>query len=222
METGDALTIVEQIQNADIYSIFFVSLVIIPILLAAWITILKNFDLTTKVLKTITFILLGLYIFSIAVLKFGTTKDVKIEIASKKIKSYLKANNWELIGLERIKDNIDSNYDSKFINELVSKFPLDFSIVKLTDKSDPVGLKYIGGVQVEEKKYETARKKIINYLNEFEKGKKLGGFNRIREYVDSRYDNYFLEELITRYPDSLKRIILTDPNDKIGIKLTGN
>ena len=105
METGDALTIVEQIQNADIYSIFFVSLVIIPILLAAWITILKNFDLTTKVLKTITFILLGLYIFSIAVLKFGTTKDVKIEIASKKIKSYLKANNWELIGLERIKDN---------------------------------------------------------------------------------------------------------------------
>jgi hypothetical protein len=222
MKTDNALTIIEQIQNADFYSIYFVTLILMPIILAVWITILKNIGLPISKVRQSTFLLIGLYLLSVIVLKFGTSKEKDYEIGSKRIKSYLKANNWELIGLQRIVDNIDAEYDAKFINSLAKNYPSDFSIVALDDPFDPKGLKYLGDKQVEQKGYEIGKNRITKYLNGFPEGQRFSGFNMIREYVDSRYDNYFLEELIMQYPDSLKRTNLTDKNDRIGIKLPGN
>lgn len=129
MKVQDAKSLVDIVRNSTIGELFFTSLIILPIYLGAWILVLKQIDNHLWGSSFLVFaILIIAYIITLLIMKYYQSKDMKIEKASLKIRSYILSRNWTRMSFQRIQKNIDTTYNSDLILTIIDKFPEDFRI----------------------------------------------------------------------------------------------
>lgn len=211
----ETLSLIELLKIASLSETIIVGIILLPAFLGLWAVILNKLQFNVKINRILYAALVVVYISGIAVLKLGESSSQKLMTASIKVKSYLEEKGWEIIGFNRIRERIEPNYSDEFLLEIIQATP-KFEKILLTDPADTVGILYNFGSKSEPMPA-MARNKILDKSEKM--GLKIMGFQRIRNSIDSRYSNEFLEELCDKYDYRFERIALVG-SDSLGMRIT--
>ncbi|MEP1780944.1 hypothetical protein [Reichenbachiella sp.] len=211
----ESLTILDQLKIASLSEVLLVAILLLPFYLGFWSFLVKEISLNQTYKRRFYLIASLFYFIAIAVLKYGDFRQEKYTTAEIAIKSHLRNEQWEIIGFNRIRSNINKNYKDDFLEKLISITPEFSKIYIANDSTEIYGIKYI--YDSENLNFFDAALRIKKSMqrDSFERI----GFNRIRQNIDSRYSDEFLEELCERNQELFERIPLKDSLDSRGLKL---
>ena len=126
MNTKEIKFIVDMIRDADKKELLVVSLFILPLLLGAWSIFFNSLtflDQHNKFKFFIICVLAGIYIVGLIYMKFSDTIEDKRKRAMLHIETRLKKRPGHRASYDAIRKEVNSEYEDKFIEELIDLNP---------------------------------------------------------------------------------------------------
>jgi len=134
----DPKTILNTLKDASPFDLFLVSFIALPFVFDAWMGVLDKLEFGLCGKYWSFGVILLAYIIGVVSMLIGTNRQKKRETAKDQIVAYLTRNNYEMMGLNMIRRNINSGYSDTFLYSLPIHFPNDIRRAKL--KGDRPGL----------------------------------------------------------------------------------
>ena len=135
----DNFDLVKKLLALPWYNLILISLLIIPLFIGAWVTMLTslNIALTDRQKKIVVVLFIGVYGIGLVVGKMGyeSEKSSNLTKIANVLKLDLKSNGG-LMGFKKIRERHPS-FTEEFLYQVADTFPNDFEVTTIADPSDP-------------------------------------------------------------------------------------
>lgn len=139
-------SILDFIKKVSKFDIFLVSLVLLPFVLQAWVTIFVGLGRSKDEILILLFTVIALYIFGIFIMYRGVSQRRNRELAKNQIIAYLQGKGFIMVSFDRVREKINKTYTDSFLNSVIADFPEDLrkaklkgnkaGVARLTEESD--------------------------------------------------------------------------------------
>ena len=143
----DPKTILNTLKEASPFDLFIISFIALPFVFEAWLRILEKLELGLCAKYWSLGIILVAYSVGVVCMLVGSNREKRREVAKDQIINYLTQNSYEMMTLERIRENINRGYKDEFLISLPIHFPNEIRRAKL--KGNKPGLAIISESDVE-------------------------------------------------------------------------
>lgn len=143
--TVDNFDLVQKLLALPWYNLILISLLIIPLFIGAWVTLLSSLNITLSETqkRNLALFLIAIYSVGLIIGKIGhdNAENKKFNQVASILERDIKTNapQTKVMGFKRILVK-HPKFDKELIFTIEDKFPEKFEIVTLTDTTDPAGL----------------------------------------------------------------------------------
>ena len=126
MNLKEVLTTIDKIRDDPIRNLIFISLFLLPILLASWFGILNNISYLDEQdnLKSIfIFAIIAIYVFGLIIMKISDPLDEKLRRARLHVQNRLEHRGGNRASFEAIREEVNKKYSNEFLEKLIDKNP---------------------------------------------------------------------------------------------------
>ncbi|MEL6638815.1 MAG: hypothetical protein AAFR05_18820, partial [Bacteroidota bacterium] len=194
-----------------------------PLVYASLRFLLKEVEQSVSYKKGFAYFGTLLFAFAIFLLKAEADERRQLLDDANDIKSYLVANRWKLMGVDRIKEKLGAQIDTHRILKTIEAFPEEFSWTELSPPGT-VGIELVAAPIIERIDQETerllpyAKAKVQHHL-ESKQGRAMT-FKTLRDSVDARFDEELLTWMVARYDSVFVPInIIVEGSNQSGLQL---
>jgi hypothetical protein len=139
MNTNNNFDLVQQLLALPWYNLILISLLVIPLFIAAWITLLTslNITLTEPQKKLWVGIFIGVYTLGLVVGKYGHEREQKAQLAevAETIRLDLQSNGG-IMGFNKIREKHPA-FTSELLYRVADTYSKDFEVTSIGDPSAP-------------------------------------------------------------------------------------
>ncbi|WP_205513953.1 hypothetical protein [Longitalea arenae] len=137
---SDNFDLVKKLLALPWYNLILISLLILPLFIGAWVSLLSSLNIVLKdnQKKSIVLLFIGIYSIGLVVGKIGYNIEQSTSLGkvNEAVKLDLRANGG-VMGFKRIRERHPS-YTEELLYKVAENFPNDFEITPIADPNDPV------------------------------------------------------------------------------------